>query len=175
MGANRGRHCSDWTDERVETLKTLWVKGLSCSQIANELGYVTRNAVIGKASRLHLEPRKDRHNAYRSTKKKLVRNLIGNSVFSFERATEPVEFTPVVIDLPPLNIGLLDLAHGQCRYPVTTDLPFLFCGHAQQKDSSYCGHHHAATHQKVLALSDEERARRSAQAKNNNSMRMVYS
>ncbi|MDO8902062.1 MAG: GcrA family cell cycle regulator, partial [Phenylobacterium sp.] len=37
-----------WTDERVETLKKLWQDGLSASQIAKQLGGVTRNAVIGK-------------------------------------------------------------------------------------------------------------------------------
>ena len=41
-----------WTDERVELLKTLWAEGLSASQIANRLGGVTRNAVIGKVHRL---------------------------------------------------------------------------------------------------------------------------
>ena len=46
-----------WTDERVETLKTLWKEGLSASQIANKLGGVSRNAVIGKVHRLGLEGR----------------------------------------------------------------------------------------------------------------------
>ncbi|MCB1463352.1 MAG: GcrA cell cycle regulator, partial [Nitratireductor sp.] len=40
-----------WTDERVELLKKLWMEGLSASQIAAELGSVTRNAVIGKVHR----------------------------------------------------------------------------------------------------------------------------
>ena len=46
-----------WTDERVETLKKLWAEGLSASQIANRLGGVTRNAVIGKVHRLGLSGR----------------------------------------------------------------------------------------------------------------------
>lgn len=46
-----------WTDERVELLKELWGKGLSASQIAVQLGGVSRNAVIGKAHRLGLESR----------------------------------------------------------------------------------------------------------------------
>ena len=46
-----------WTDERVETLKKLWSEGLSASQIAAELGGVTRNAVIGKVHRLGLSGR----------------------------------------------------------------------------------------------------------------------
>ncbi len=46
-----------WTDERIDQLKTLWDKGLTASQIAEELGGVSRNAVIGKAHRLSLKSR----------------------------------------------------------------------------------------------------------------------
>ena len=46
-----------WTDDRVEILKKLWVEGQSASQIAKELGGVTRNAVIGKVHRLGLSNR----------------------------------------------------------------------------------------------------------------------
>src|SRR2546428_5073765 len=46
-----------WTDERVELLKKLWADGLSASQIAAELGGITRNAVIGKVHRLGLSRR----------------------------------------------------------------------------------------------------------------------
>src|ERR1700740_1674741 len=46
-----------WTDERVELLKKLWSDGLSASQIAAELGGITRNAVIGKVHRLGLSGR----------------------------------------------------------------------------------------------------------------------
>ena len=46
-----------WTDERVETLKKMWNEGQSASQIAKELGGVTRNAVIGKVHRLGLSNR----------------------------------------------------------------------------------------------------------------------
>ena len=46
-----------WTDERVEQLKKLWSEGLSASQIAKQLGGVTRNAVIGKVHRLGLSGR----------------------------------------------------------------------------------------------------------------------
>ncbi|MGQ0610208.1 MAG: GcrA family cell cycle regulator [Paracoccaceae bacterium] len=46
-----------WTDERVETLKRMWAEGQSASQIAKELGSVTRNAVIGKVHRLGLSNR----------------------------------------------------------------------------------------------------------------------
>lgn len=46
-----------WTDDRVELLKTMWAEGKSASQIAKELGSVTRNAVIGKVHRLGLSSR----------------------------------------------------------------------------------------------------------------------
>jgi GcrA cell cycle regulator len=46
-----------WTDERIDSLKNMWEKGLTASQIAEELGGVSRNAVIGKAHRLGLKSR----------------------------------------------------------------------------------------------------------------------
>ncbi len=46
-----------WTDERIETLRKMWDSGLTATQIAEELGGVSRNAVIGKAHRLGLASR----------------------------------------------------------------------------------------------------------------------
>ena len=46
-----------WTDERIDRLKALWMQGMTASQIADELGGVSRNAVIGKAHRLGLQSR----------------------------------------------------------------------------------------------------------------------
>src|SRR5688500_5111663 len=46
-----------WTDERIDRLKSLWSNGMTASQIADELGGVSRNAVIGKAHRLGLQSR----------------------------------------------------------------------------------------------------------------------
>ena len=46
-----------WTDERIATLKTMWEAGQTASQIAEALGGVSRNAVIGKAHRLELQAR----------------------------------------------------------------------------------------------------------------------
>ncbi|MEO1044876.1 MAG: GcrA family cell cycle regulator [Pseudomonadota bacterium] len=56
-----------WTDERIDKLKELWEKGNTASQIAEELGGVSRNAVIGKAHRLGL---KSRPSPVKSGKKK---------------------------------------------------------------------------------------------------------
>jgi GcrA cell cycle regulator len=52
-----GNISMSWTDQRIDQLKTLWEKGLTASQIADELGGVSRNAVIGKAHRLGLKSR----------------------------------------------------------------------------------------------------------------------
>src|SRR5687767_15327662 len=46
-----------WTDERIDRLKDLWSQGMTASQIADDLGGVSRNAVIGKAHRLGLQSR----------------------------------------------------------------------------------------------------------------------
>jgi len=58
IGTTEKSTASTWTDDRVELLKQLWRTGGSASQIAQELGGVTRNSVIGKAHRLGLEGRK---------------------------------------------------------------------------------------------------------------------
>lgn len=64
MTIDSGAQSAGWTDERVETLKKLWMEGLSASQIAGELGQgVTRNAVIGKVHRLKLSARAKPTNA----------------------------------------------------------------------------------------------------------------
>src|SRR5438128_7943118 len=70
-----------WTDERVELLKKLWQDGLSASQIAKQLGGVTRNAVIGKVHRLGLSGR--------ATPSKPQR-----TVFKAPRVSRPVTASP---------------------------------------------------------------------------------
>jgi GcrA cell cycle regulator len=59
-----------WTDERIEQLKTMWEKGMTASQIAEELGGVSRNAVIGKAHRLGLQSRPSPVKATETPRKK---------------------------------------------------------------------------------------------------------
>src|SRR3546814_14339579 len=53
----QGSEPMSWTDERIDRLKEYWSKGMTASQIADELGGVSRNAVIGKAHRLGLQSR----------------------------------------------------------------------------------------------------------------------
>lgn len=64
-----------WTDERIDQLKTLWDKGLTASQIADELGGVSRNAVIGKAHRLGLKSRPSPVKAGDSEKKPAAKKV----------------------------------------------------------------------------------------------------
>jgi GcrA cell cycle regulator len=61
-----------WTDERIDQLKTMWEKGMTASQIADELGGVSRNAVIGKAHRLGLQSRPSPVKATETPRKKVV-------------------------------------------------------------------------------------------------------
>jgi len=87
-----------WTDERVETLKKMWGEGQSASQIAKELGGVTRNAVIGKVHRLGLSNRSGGGAAKPAVKEKAVPKAAAK-VKKTTRA-EPAS-TPVVTKTVP--------------------------------------------------------------------------
>ena len=65
-----------WTDQRIEQLRTLWEKGLTASQIADELGGVSRNAVIGKAHRLGLKSRPSPVKASETEKKAAPKKVV---------------------------------------------------------------------------------------------------
>src|ERR1700751_5457955 len=96
-----------WTDERVETLKKLWTDGLSASQIAAELGGITRNAVIGKVHRLGLSGRakSPSSSAPRPRKARFSGRMFcvlraamrGNTALAYEYEAEP---EPELIEIP---------------------------------------------------------------------------
>jgi len=77
-----------WTDERIDTLKTMWEKGMTASQIAETLGGVSRNAVIGKAHRLGLQARPSpvmstaRAPSSASSARPISSNISGGAAFS---------------------------------------------------------------------------------------------
>lgn len=75
-----------WTDERVEQLKKLWAEGLSASQIAAQLGGVSRNAVIGKVHRLHL-PGRAKSGGSRSPRAKRPAVATPRTTFNNARST----------------------------------------------------------------------------------------
>src|SRR6185312_5056435 len=90
----------NWTDERVETLRKLWAEGLSASQIAAQLGGVSRNAVIGKVHRLKLSSR-GRATAAPSRQKKSVHAASG--VKTVQRTASTMRAMPASIGATALQ------------------------------------------------------------------------
>ncbi|MDI1294827.1 MAG: GcrA family cell cycle regulator, partial [bacterium] len=88
-----------WTDERIDQLKAMWEKGLTASQIAEELGGVSRNAVIGKAHRLGLQSRPSPVKAAETPKKAVPpRTPVATPAVETPRvATTPVAETPAPV------------------------------------------------------------------------------
>ena len=79
-----------WTEERIDKLKSMWEKGMTASQIAEELGGVSRNAVIGKAHRLDLQSRPSP-----------VKGTESDGAKSENRKTAPARAKPVISVAPP--------------------------------------------------------------------------
>lgn len=94
-----------WTDERIDQLKAMWEKGMTASQIAEELGGVSRNAVIGKAHRLGLQSRPSPVKANEAVRKKPVAAVRKPDPAPIDDAPDiapaaPVAPAPVVIATP---------------------------------------------------------------------------
>lgn len=150
-----------WTDERVETLKKLWADGLSASQIAKQLGGVTRNAVIGKVHRLGLSGRAAPSRPTRrvSPPKLAPRPRQSSSTPAAARAKpasgngaaapalRPVAPAPAPVEPHILPSGdyatVLTLREGMCKWPVgdPADTSFRFCGHKTAPGAAYCEAH----------------------------------
>jgi GcrA cell cycle regulator len=148
-----------WTDERVELLKKLWSDGLSASQIAAELGGITRNAVIGKVHRLGLSGRAKsasstapRPRKARSTMMRIGRASIrGNTALAHAYEME-AEAAPELID-NVIPIGqrrtILELTEQTCRWPVGDpgSTEFFFCGGNTIGGLPYCAYHSRVAYQ----------------------------
>ena len=116
-----------WTDEKVNKLKELWGKGNTASQIAEILGGVSRNAVIGKAHRLNLSA-------------KIIKRSVTSSVNSLKfkqkninKKSRKFKFTSLLLDKnfePAKNLSLEELNENTCKYME---------GHPDENDSSFCG------------------------------------
>ena len=115
-----------WTDERVELLKKLWADGLSASQIAAELGGITRNAVIGKVHRLGLSGRAKSPSSSvpRARKPRSSGHMMriprasmrGNTALAYDYDVEP---EPELIEIPvEQRKTLLELTEKTCRWPI---------------------------------------------------------
>jgi GcrA cell cycle regulator len=159
-----------WTDERVELLKKLWADGLSASQIAAELGGITRNAVIGKVHRLGLSgrakspssatprPRKARTHTHMMRARPAMRgNTALAHAYDYDVEPEP-ELIDNVIPLGQRRT-LLELTEDTCRWPIGDpgSTEFFFCGGQAATNLPYCGYHSRVAYQPA---NDRRRDRR---------------
>jgi GcrA cell cycle regulator len=160
-----------WTDERVESLKKMWSEGLSASQIAAELGGITRNAVIGKVHRLGLSgrakspssaaprPRKARAHSHllRVSRPSIRGNTALAHAYEIEVEPEP-ELVDNVIPLGQRRT-ILELTEQTCRWPIGDpgSAEFFFCGGQTVGGLPYCSYHSRVAYQPV---NDRRRDRR---------------
>ncbi len=117
-----------WTEEKVEKLRELWGKGNTASQIAEIIGGLSRNAVIGKAHRLNLSAKIKTRSTYISGKPSIKNNEI-----SYPRKSRKQRFKSLLLDKnfePAKNLGLEELTENTCKYME---------GHPDQEGSSFCG------------------------------------
>ena len=130
-----------WNEEKINKLKELWGKGNTASQIAEIIGGLSRNAVIGKAHRLNLSSKIKTKNS--SLSQKLVNNSETNSKEKRERKSK---FKSLIIekDFEPENPKKLEeLDESSCKWPVghPEEKSFYFCGRSSLKNFSYCKLH----------------------------------
>jgi len=132
-----------WTTERVELLKNHFEAGLSCRQIAASIG-VSRNAVIGKLSRLGLTRGGEFVGEPRAPKKERSGKSVPRLQYQMLRTVyqngEPVLAAPVVSEH---RRSLLELSRQRCRWPISTPgaEDFCFCGNTPLEGAPYCiGH-----------------------------------
>lgn len=156
-----------WTETRVETLKTLWKDGLSCSQIAKHLGGVSCNAVIGKVHRLKLIDNKNRkpaRDAVQAVRMKIRRKA--------EATTPRINPTPppkLPVDLAAIRalapidptLGIDRLSTFTCRFPIghPSDPGFAFCGRTCDAIATYCVEHHKLAYTRIDARREAGLAR----------------
>ena len=132
-----------WTTERVELLKSHFEAGLSCREIAASIG-VSRNAVIGKLSRLNLtrgkinaEPR-PRTTGKRSSRS--VPHLQYQMLRAVYEGEPPVDNAPIASEH---RCSLFELSKERCRWPISTPgaEDFCFCGNMPLEGMPYCSGH----------------------------------
>ena len=131
-----------WTDEKVTKLKELWGKGNTASQIAEIIGGVSRNAVIGKAHRLNLSAKIKTRTA---TSNQNFENSLDEKNTKSKRVRRS-KFKSLIIekDFEPENPKQLEeLDESSCKWPIghPDEKSFYFCGRSSLKDFSYCKLH----------------------------------
>jgi GcrA cell cycle regulator len=137
-----------WTPERIAQLRNFVDSGLTCSQIAAEIG-VTRNAVIGKIHRLGLSPGRPaaspgRARPPRARRPRLPsrRHLLRLVYAEAPGIADGVDKEAHTIE-SPLRCSLLELTQDTCRWPVSDPgaADFAFCGNAAHRGLPYCAAH----------------------------------
>jgi GcrA cell cycle regulator len=167
-----------WTDDRVALLKKLWTDGLSASQIAKQLGGVTRNAVIGKVHRLGLAGRAAPSRPIKRIATPIVRVrpvlAAAQATAEVAPAVVAVNKTPETLISPELLaavaaaktakpkskpvregeiIGVLQLGPNMCKWPIGDpgDTDFGFCGGHCGSSAVYCEEHAAIAFQPAMS------------------------
>lgn len=138
---------SDWSTDRVETLRKLWGAGHSASYIAGELGGVSRSAVIGKVHRLQLEARRITVRMPEKNHNRPHKRVSFRAIFKPRPAIAPELLVGEPAPNPVYSVDAL--TRTDCRWPYgdpgTAD--FHFCGAQAVKSHSYCGPHHRLAYQ----------------------------
>jgi len=131
-----------WTNEKVSKLKELWGKGNTASQIAEIIGGISRNAVIGKAHRLNLSAKIKTRTA--TSNKNFDRNAEENKIQSKRGRKSKFKSLIIEKDFEPENPKQLEeLDENSCKWPIghPDEKNFYFCGRSSLKDFSYCKLH----------------------------------
>ena len=132
-----------WTEEKVAKLKELWGKGSTASQIAEIIGGISRNAVIGKAHRLNLSAKIKTRTA--TSSQKFDNSINEKNIQTIKRGRKN-KFKSLIIekDFEPENPKQLEeLDENSCKWPIghPDEKSFYFCGRSSLKDFSYCKLH----------------------------------
>ena len=131
-----------WTDEKVSKLKELWGKGNTASQIAEIIGGISRNAVIGKAHRLNLSAKIKTRTA--TSNKGFETSMAGNNTQAKKSRKNKFKSLIIEKDFEPENPKQLEeLDENSCKWPAghPDEKGFYFCGRSSLKDFSYCKLH----------------------------------